>query len=141
MSQYSHTDKLEDLWQAYADTVFLVDSPLPDWPQAAIITACNPPGEIMTATENHRLHNQLVHHLAGRNLMFSEITGASPDHAHQERSLLIRCSKKQANALSEKVSQNAFFWIEQGTLYLCPCLLRQVTERRLGNFSARLIHR
>lgn len=129
------------LWQAYGETVFLLEQPLPQWSFAAVVTACNPRGKVLSETQNQALNSTLTERVHSLGYPFTELTGCSPDLKHREPSLLVYCAQGQAMSLAGEFAQNAFFWIENDELYLCPCLLQDMPTRSLGHFAERLIHR
>ncbi|WP_099033755.1 DUF3293 domain-containing protein [Lacimicrobium alkaliphilum] len=141
MTENTDSCACKQLWQHYSETVFLPHQPLPDWQKAGIITACNPKGKLLNTEHNKALNERLRSHLCQCNLPFAELTGTNPELSHQEHSLLINCTKSQAHSLAKAFAQNAFYWIENNQLYLCPCLLKDQPEKHLARFSERLIHR
>lgn len=139
MTENTDSCVYNQLWQHYSETVFLLEQPLPDWPQACIITACNPRGNLLGNADNALQHDRLCNHLNQLNLAFIQLTGCSPDLKHRESSLMVYCTKGQTMSLAKRFQQNAFFWIEHHQLYLCPCLLKGQSEQHLGRFDKRLI--
>jgi len=141
MTENKDSCRNQQLWQHYSETVFLLQQRLPDWPQAGIVTACNPRGKVLSDNNNAALNDKLSNHLRQLGLPFIGLTGCSPDLQHQEPSLLVYCTQDQAMSLAREFKQNAFYWIEGNELYLRPCLLQDMPECHLGHFSERLIHR
>ncbi|ALS96987.1 DUF3293 domain-containing protein [Lacimicrobium alkaliphilum] len=141
MTENTDSCAIRQLWQHYSETVFLPEQPLPDWPQAGIVTACNPRGKVLSDNENAALNDKLSNHLHRLSLPYIRLSGCSPDLRHREPSLLVSCTQDQAMSLAGEFKQNAFFWIENDELYLCPCLLQGMPTRSLGHFAERLIHR
>lgn len=125
---------LKPLLELYSTTVFLCSEPI-SWTQFAIITPCNPKGEVLTELDNDCLLNKMQSMLI--EFDFKELTGASPDLLHQEKSFAVKCSKQKAVSLGRVFQQNAIFWVEDGELSIEPAVL-QFEPIVLGRFTDRV---
>lgn len=106
---------------AYFDTVFLVPRPPARWPHTfAIVTAHNPDGEISADTANDEYGRALAEHLRARGIESFGVVGASPDLSHHEagRGFAVE-DLAQAASISSRFRQVAFFWVEDGVVFLC----------------------
>jgi hypothetical protein len=106
---------------AYLDAVFLADCPATGWPERfAIVTACNPVRDRQaTADENARENARLLADLLAAGRQPFPVTGASPDLRHQEAGWGFACeSPVQAAESAAAFDQDAFFWVENGRIFL-----------------------
>ncbi|MDF2179114.1 DUF3293 domain-containing protein [Aliiglaciecola sp. CAU 1673] len=123
------------LWQQYQTVQFLCAQKPVFSSQFAIITACNPAGEVLVEKRNSALHNTFEKRLQGLELPYVEMTGASLDLRHQEPGFAISCRFDQAMQLAVEYHQNAFYWVEDDQLWLMPCLAAGRSEVNLGPFA------
>lgn len=128
---------INELWTAYQQTLFLLDAQPALASQACILTACNPLGQIQTASQNKLRQQQLADCLMQQNIRFSPLSGASPDLSHLEASYLIVCDKPKGIELAEQFAQNALYWLDGDDLWLLPVLLAGVQSVYLGSFTKR----
>lgn len=126
-------NQLEPLLDLYATTVFLCSKPV-HFSEFAIITACNPNGELLNLQENKKLNNLLTQQI--NQYEFIEIVGASPDLTHQEASFAVKVSKDEAIRIAKQFQQNAIFWVEQGEVFIVSAGLCFQT-REIGRFTKR----
>ena len=125
------------LWQLYAATCFVVKQGSGWGGDFAIITACNPRGQLLSAGANGIRDRQLQHRLQQWRVAHLRLVGAAPDFSHQEISWAVWTDEHQARALAAELEQNAIYYVCQGQLWLSPCLM--AGERRLlGSFRERL---
>lgn len=125
------------LWQLYAATCFVVNQGS-GWGGAfAIITACNPRGQLLSAGANRIRDRQLQQRLQQSRSAHRRLVGAAPDLSHQECSWAVWVDEAQALALAAELGQNAIYYVSHDQLWLLPCLM--AGERRaLGRFRDRL---
>lgn len=124
---------LEPLLDLYATTVFLCSKPI-IFNSFAIITGCNPNGQILTENENKKLNKLLE--LQIKQYPFVEVIGASADLTHQEPSFAVQMSLSDAQELANKHQQNAIFWVNNDLLSIEPAGL-VFRPRAIGRFSTR----
>ena len=106
---------------AYFDTVFLVPQPPREWPRTfAIVTAHNPDGVLSTDKANDEYGRALRRYLGERGIDSFAVVGASPDLAHHEAGRGFEvASLEEAAAISARFRQEAFFWVEDGVVFIC----------------------
>lgn len=129
---------METLWQQYKDSVFFIEQPLSEQLNFAIITAYNPEGQVCNLGANRLRDKALQHDINQLKIPYRRIWGCSPQLDYSEKSWVIATEKKQAIELAIKYQQNAIYWIEQGMLYLTPCLMHTEAEELLGRFNLRI---
>ena len=105
----------------YQNVIFILKNTIKLPAKFAVITACNPKGQILSATENQILNDNLKSRLAPYHVW--PIIGCSPDLHHQEPSYIVVCSKQQASQLAVDYDQNALYWCDNGELFLLPAQL------------------
>lgn len=130
---------MQQLWQAYKSTVFVLEQPLGCHFDFAIITACNPQGQDLPNSANRLRDKALQQDIAQTGAVYRSLYGCSPEFDYCERSWAVATDKQHATALAEKYQQNAIYWVEQGQLFLTPCLLTDFNEEHLGAFQNRLV--
>ena len=108
----------------YLETVFLVKQSAPElWPDAfAVVTACNPLGEIADEKANRSATARLKKTIGRLGLKHRRLAGMSADKKHREASFAIwGCDLRLALDLGKQFSQDAIFWIEDGRLDVVSC--------------------
>lgn len=106
---------------AYFAAVFLVPCPPPAWPRTfAVVTAHNPEGRVTSDRANDEQARRLLEVLAREGLDSFAVVGASPDLVHQEagRGFAVD-SVSRAAAIARRFRQEAFYWVENGEIFLC----------------------
>ena len=126
------------LWDAYRRVVFRLQEPLDLDGTFSILTADNPRGKISDAYTNRRAERALFNKLCLW-CRPSRLQGCSPAGGHCERSFAAPITRRQAQALARRCRQNALYHVEQGVLYLAPCLMEGRREERLGSFAERVV--
>jgi Protein of unknown function (DUF3293) len=125
--------------ERYLKTVFVAKQPAPHrWPETfAVITACNPLGQIQNNQANQLAHTRLRKTLSRLGVKRHRITGFSQDMIHREPSFAVwGCDLGVALDLGKQFSQDAIFWIETGRLDVVSCA---TSERQyVGLWSERL---
>lgn len=106
---------------AYFDTVFLVPQPPREWPRRfAIVTAHNPDGALSTDKANDEYGRALRRYLGERGIESFAVVGASPDLTHHEAGRgFVAAGLEEAAAISSRFRQVAFFWVEDGVVFIC----------------------
>ena len=122
-----HTSEFISLYQR---VVFLVAKKTELPKTCAIITACNPRGEVVSTERNSKLNQQL--RAAIEPFQYRTIVGCSLDLSHREPSFAVNCPQAKALELARQFKQNAIYWLENGELYLLPVLLA-FEPRSLGS--------
>ena len=123
----------------YLQTVFLVKrAAAVDWPDTfAVITACNPLGQIADEEANRSTTARLKKTIGRLGLKRCRLTGMSADKKHREASFAIwGCDLAVALELGKQFSQDAIFWIEAGRLDVVSCSTG--TRQHVGLWSERL---
>ena len=126
------------LWDAYRRVVFRLQEPLDFDGAFSILTADNPRDEISDAHTNRRAERALFNELCLW-CRPSRLQGCSPDGGHCESSFAAPITRRQAQTLARRYHQNALYHVEQGMLYLAPCLIEGRREERLGLFAERVV--
>lgn len=122
-----------NLWQLYQNTWFFWPVKQPPWPSFAIVTACNPKGETYTAEQNCLAHQKLMQEVDEHPAVC--VVAGDRNMQHQELSLALVVSEKEAVSIARRYNQNAIFMIRDNQLELVPVLLEGVTRVGIGNFS------
>lgn len=104
-----------------AATVFISSEPAECFPEVfAVVTAYNPVGAVVPKEENQTAAMRLKQRLANDGHPTFEVTGASPDLAHQEPGEGFATQDIGYVAqLAREFGQWGFFWVEQGKVYIC----------------------
>lgn len=124
-------------WHDYREAQFLFTQALSQNVSFAIITAHNPKGQTLTASQNRLLDKKLQRDILLLGQPYRAIVGTSEDRQHMEKSWALSTDKPAAIALGCKFNQNAIYYVSDGQLLLVPCLLPQ-KETLLGDFSSRV---
>ncbi|MCE9679355.1 DUF3293 domain-containing protein [Shewanella sp. AS1] len=127
----------DHLWHCYQQTQFLLTQTFSSSLSFAIITAHNPRGQSLTASQNRLLDKQLQQHIIRLQRPYRALIGSSVDRTYMEKSWAIPIDKASAIELARQFNQNAIYYIHKGELQLVPCLL-PYGEVDLGDFSARV---
>lgn len=127
------------LKEHYLKTVFVAKQPAPDrWPETfAIITACNPLGQILDNQANQAANTRLRKTLSRLGVKRHRVTGMSPDMIHREPSFAVwGCDLRVALDFGKQFSQHAIFWVENGKLDVVSCSTGE--REHAGLWSERL---
>lgn len=127
----------DHFWHSYQHTQFLLTQGFSPALSFAIITAHNPRGRVLSASQNRLLDRQLQRHIIELKRPYRAIIGASYDRRHMEKSWAVPIEKSLAVALGTQFNQNAIYFVEGDQLQLVPCLLNY-PELTMGAFSARV---
>ena len=127
------------LWQVYGNAKFRpLHSPLPKVP-FAVITAHNPRSQIVSDRQNQANQQGLIKELSALGHSYSQVLVGNEDFSYSEPSLAVAMAKSDAIALGKRYQQNAIYWVENGSLYLLPCLMQGQQQQLLGAFDGFLI--
>jgi len=127
-------------WQCYKEAEFLFTQALSSELTFAIITAHNPKGQLLSASQNRLLDRQLQFEIQQLHRPYRAMIGASVDRCHMEKSWAVSIDKASAIRLGCQFNQNAIYFVEHDNLQLIPCLLSE-SERKeveIGPFSSRV---
>ncbi|HET8655066.1 MAG TPA: DUF3293 domain-containing protein [Longimicrobiaceae bacterium] len=95
----------------------------------AVVTACNPRGEVIEATENERRARALEAELRRRSVEFLRADGRSPDGSHRERGVAARLPRPSARDLAAHLQQQAYYWFDGAAFWLMGVLLETAPLR------------
>lgn len=129
---------MSELWDIYKSAVFLSCQPFGLSERYAIITACNPKGEFLSGCENLARDYQLQRFITKQNANCRCVYGCSPDLTYREKSWMVNFDKQQAIEVGKAFEQNAIYWVEDGLLFLTPCLSSEI-EEPVGDVKSRII--
>ncbi|UTV27315.1 DUF3293 domain-containing protein [Photobacterium atrarenae] len=122
------------LWCCY-QTIQFKAGQRPVYPYFAILTAFNPGSIVLPPAQNRKrntlLKNELLHEING----LQPLDCSAPDGSWLEPSFAVPVSRARAAQLARRWGQNAFYWVEQGKLYLEPVQIDAVTTIKLGDFK------
>lgn len=105
----------------YFDTVFYGEPPAGGWPlNFALITAsCPRHNRHATDEQNARANAKLRAALQARGFHPFQVTGASPDFSHREEGWgFTSATLEIAAKLCAEFDQDAYFWVEDGEIFL-----------------------
>jgi hypothetical protein len=125
------------LWENYKKICFIAPFETPGWPGFAIITAWNPASQRVGERRNRRRERALRRHLTVdlQVAIVGPFWGSAPDERWQESSLAVALSLPQARQVAARFGQNAFYWVEDGWLWLVP-VLTDKSAVCLGNIES-----
>jgi hypothetical protein len=129
---------MSDLWDIYKSAVFLSCQPFGLSERYAIITAFNPKGKTLTDCENRARDYRLQEFIAQQKANNRCVYGCSPDLTHREKSWMVNFDKDKAIEVGKAFDQNAIYWVENGVLFLTPCLSEEC-EETVGDVRSRII--
>lgn len=134
----SEVDVVSDPFDTrYQNTCFYLSQPVPDrWGAFAVLTANNPSGEVAGHEENCDANCRLESALIKRGVEMIPITGSSPNDEHQEPGFGVRCSLLEAEYLAIQFNQLAFYWVDNGHVFLIDA--KRSHRIDLGAFLSRI---
>lgn len=108
-------------WNEFSEAWFVTVLPSDGLPESfGIVTAFNPDGCSVSKAKNNRADTKLQHYLEKAGLQYFRVTGRSQDGSHQEPGFgIVATSTEEIRDLSRRFKQEAFFWVENGTITLC----------------------
>lgn len=102
-----------------------------------IVTAYNPESRVAPAGANKKADAKLAAILDARKLPAFRVTGRSRDGSHQEPGYGIVADPETIRALSRAFRQEAFFWIDDGAVYVVNTA--GTLRHPVGKWSERLL--
>lgn len=107
---------------AYRHARFRAELPHGGLPESfAVVTACNPNGEVGSSSENHERTEGFRQHLAELGYSPFPVTGYDAKSPHKEAGFGITCDRATAYGMGSTLQQEAVFWVERGQVHLIPC--------------------
>jgi hypothetical protein len=123
------------LWEQYQDVKFQwTDTPLED-SRFAILTAYNPRSQVQEQIINRIKQQKLSTYLMANKLSFTPVLCGNPDFSYSEPSIATSLECHKAFNLALLYQQNAFYWIDDGELWLQPALMKGVAAEHMGKFA------
>lgn len=107
---------------AYFKARMRANEPSGGWPESfGVVTACNPEGETIEASENEARTEQFRQSLIARGLSYFPVNGYDPDSPHEEPGFGVVCDEETALELGREWGQEAIFQVERGEVSLISC--------------------
>jgi hypothetical protein len=108
-------------WNEFSEAWFVTVLPSDGLPESfGIVTAFNPDSCKVSKAKNNSADTKLRHHLEKAGLQYFRVTGRSQDGSHQEPGFgIVATSPEEIRPLGCQFKQEAFFWVENGTISLC----------------------
>lgn len=115
------TDEAAPFDLVYFETIFFVPAPPATWPRCfAIVTAHNPVGQLSSDDANEEHERELRAYLHRHGIESFVVVGASADLRHHETGRgFVADDLAHAAAISALFRQRAFFWVQDGVVFLC----------------------
>ena len=127
----------------YLQTLFIPKEPgetqpTPDWSRPfAILTAFNPGGQLATEEQNKEQNRLLRQKLSRGKYTKHKVDAVSRDWTHTEKSFAVwGLSHSAATALGLEFGQDAYFWVQDGTVHVHSCHTSE--SRQVGSWEALL---
>jgi hypothetical protein len=89
-----------------------------------IMTAFDPGGENLPASENERRQRELESTLTKRGYRFTTVDCCSPDRSHCECSVAVTMPQDEALALARELGQIAIFWFDGTSFWIIGAALK-----------------
>lgn len=89
----------------------------------AIMTAYDPEGRNLSATENERRKQELDRRLSSAGYRFVQVECRSPDRSHCECSVAITMPQQKALDLAREMQQVAIFWFDGKRFWVLGALV------------------
>ena len=120
----------------YEHTVFILTEFPSIWPdEFAIITAYNPMDKKLSDGENRKRNQELTNW--AKEKAFIDLIGSSPDRTHQEQSIGVTFTLKEAIEVGLRFNQRAIFYVKNGNLELVEC--NSGKSKCLGKLIGRIL--
>lgn len=125
----------------YFETVFVVPAPPAAWPRRfAIVTAHNPDGRLSDEHANNEYGRELRAFLDREGIDSFAVVGASADLRHHEAGRGFDAGDlARAAAISTRFRQRAFFWVQDGIVFLCTDASGRAWK--VGRWKDRIVRR
>jgi hypothetical protein len=88
----------------------------------AIVTAFDPRGENLSATENKKRKHELDERLRSSGYRFAHVDCCSPDRSHCECSVAVVMPQERAIDLARELEQVAIFWFDGNRFWILGAL-------------------
>ncbi|MGZ3333541.1 MAG: DUF3293 domain-containing protein [Gemmatimonadaceae bacterium] len=89
----------------------------------AVLTAFDPRGHDLSATENEKRRQDLDARLTKSGYKYVSVDACSPDRVHCECSVAVVMPQKQAIALGRELEQVAIFWFDGKRFWIIGALM------------------
>ncbi len=124
----------------FFEAYFTVELPPEGLPSRfGVVTAHNPRSLPASAEANARADAALRRHLIDAGLHPFRVIGGSRDGSHREPGFGVAAESPEAiRPISRRFEQDAFFWIEEGVIYVINT--ESETRHRVDAWAARLQH-
>ena len=86
--------------------------------QFGIVTAFNPVGRILSASEDEVRHGRLLKMLVSEGLPHLPADGLSPDNRHRENGFAVWTECRAVELLARCFEQSAFFWFDSAAFWI-----------------------
>ena len=100
-----------------------------------IITAHNPDGITVSASENREADQSFQKEITRLGFENFPVTGGSPDFTHSEPGYGILCSREEALSLARQFRQDALFEVIDGIVVLTSALDDPGPDEEIGSWS------
>lgn len=90
----------------------------------AIVTAFDPEGRNLSATENERRKKDLDRRLSSAGYRFVHVDSCSPDRSHCECSVAVTMPQQKALDLARDLRQVAIFWFDGKRFWILGALAK-----------------
>ena len=90
----------------------------------AILTAFDPDGRNLSATDNDRRKQELDRRLTSMGYEFAQVDCCSPDRSHCESSVAIKMPQREALDLAREMRQVAIFWFDGKRFWILGALVK-----------------
>jgi len=131
----------------YLKTLFVPNKlgknqPPPDWSQPfAILTGHNPGGkrheDAINQHANEKLRTRLNQRRPRNSPLLVKVDAVSEDWSHTEKSFAVwRLNHKTASEIGREFRQDAYFWVENGTVHVHSCYTQE--KQKVGTWESRL---
>ncbi len=130
----------------YLQTLFIPkepkeNQPLPDWSSPfAILTAHNPGGkrheDAINQHANEKLRTRLNQRRPRNSPLLVKVDAVSEDWSHKEKGFAVwGLNHKTVSEIGRAFRQDAYFWVEQGTVYVYSCHTQE--KQKVGTWESR----
>jgi Protein of unknown function (DUF3293) len=90
----------------------------------AVLTAFDPRGHNLSATENEKRRRELDARLTKSGYEFVSVDACSPDRTHCECSVAVVMPQEKAISLARELEQVAIFWFDGGRFWILGALVK-----------------
>jgi hypothetical protein len=90
----------------------------------AIVTAFDPEGQNLSASENEKRNQQLERRLTSMGYHYVHVDCCSPDRSHCERSVAVTMPRQTALDLARELRQIAIFWFDGKLFWILGAMVQ-----------------